>query len=636
VARGATRLREDPRVRATLAAAGFAAVTVVACLVAYPRMFTGFSFWDDEGDLLVGLQGFVRHGSLYGHTFSRYGPFYYEMWGGLFSLLGIPVDHDGGRTVTMVVWVLIGLEFGLVALRLTGSVLLGLAVQMLVFRAQIVLGNEPLHPGGLICLLLGAILAASSFAWGRASRGALALLGGAVAALILVKVNVGFFALAAVALACVTGYTALSRLRWLRAAVEVGFVATPVLLMHSELSAGWVQRYAVHVSIAALAVVVALRARPAGRRVTEELRWLLAGFGAAVALVTAAILAAGTTPAGLVDGVLLQPLHQLHAFTLPLELPRRVYAIDLLALGGAVAYRHASRRRERPPARWVATAALLEVAVGMAMALSAVTTTLSFGAGGLSGYPLSLLGLCWVALVSPPDDERAAVAFGRLLLAPLAVLQGLHAFPVAGSQPVWSSFLLVPAGAVCVANGVRRLNGVLAAGTVRRGVSLCAAVGAAALMWFVAGMTLRTPLHDMRSAYDSSVPLGLPGATAVRVGQVEAQVYRAVTAALRRDCGATLMLPGMSSFYVWARQEPPTGDNATAWPVLFDATRQRQVVAATRSIRGLCLLKNSALLHFWIPGAIPSGPLMRYLQHGFRPIGDFGAFQLLKRNGAGT
>ncbi len=630
---GTARLREDPRVRAALAVAGFAAVTVVTCLVAYPRMFTGFSFWDDEGDLLIGLQGFLRHGSLYGHTFSRYGPFYYEVWGGLFSLLGILVGHDGGRTVTMVVWVLIGLELGLVALRLTGSVLLGLAVQMLVFRALIVLGNEPMHPGGLICLLLGAVLAASSFAWGRASRGALALLGAAVAALLLIKFNIGLFALAAVALACVSGYAGLSRPRWLRTAIEIGFVAIPLSVMHGELSDGWVRQYAFHVSVAALAVVVALRARTPGRRVSEELRWLLAGFGAMTTLVTVAILAAGTDVGGLADGVLLEPLRQVHAFTGPLVLPSRIYAIDVLALGGVVAYRCASGRRERAP-RWsAATCSLLQMAVGVAMALSVVT---AFGAGGTGGYPLTMLGFCWVALIAPPGDDRRGVGFARLVLAPLAVLQGLHAFPVAGSQIMFSSFLLIPVGAMCVADGGRRLNGALGADLARRAFVACAAIGAVALMLFVVDTTLRAPLRDVSSAYDASVPLGLPGARAVRVGPPEAQVYRLVTRAIRQNCTATLMLPGMSSFYLWARQEPPTGDNATAWPLLFDATRQRQVVAATRSIRGLCLLENVQLLHFWIPGAIPSGLLMRYLQHGFRPIGDFGAFQLLKRNGAGT
>jgi len=638
VAGGAAHLWDDARVRAALAVTAFAAVTAVICLVAYLRMFTGFSFWDDEGDLLIGLRGFLRHGALYDYTFSRYGPFYYELWGGLFSLLGIPVDHDGGRAVTTAVWVLASLAFGLLTVRLTGSVLLGLAAQMLVCRALIVLGEEPMHPGGLICLLLAAILASSCFAWGPRSHYALALLGAAVAALVLVKVNVGLFALAAVTLACVGGYTALSRRRWLRTAVEAGFVAVPVALMHGELSAGWARQYAFHVSVAALAVVVALRARTAGRQVTAELRWLLAGFAALVVLVTTVIVATGTAPGSLFDSVLREPLHQANAFTLPLALPDWLYAIDVLALGGAGAYWYASRRRERPSTVLAATTSLLQIAVGVAMALSVGTEALSFGGGGgLDGHRLSMLAFCWVVLVPPPPgDGGRAVAFGRLVLAPLAVLQGLHAFPVAGSQVMWSGLLLIPAGAVCAADGGRRLHAALDGVLARRAYVACAAVGVTVLMSFIVDTALRTQVHDLRRTYDASVPLALPGAASVRVEPTEAAGYRLVAETIGRDCTATIMLPGMSSFYLWARQEPPTGDNATVWPLLLDAARQRRVVAATRSISGLCLLENERLLHFWIPGAVPPGPLVRYVHRGFRPVATFGSFRLLKRDGPAT
>jgi len=619
-------------IRAVSAVIAFVAVTAATCLVAYLRMFTEFSYWDDEGDLLIGLQWFVRHGSLYGHTFSRYGPFYYELWGGLFSTFGIPVDHDTGRAVTMVVWVLAGLEFGLVTLRLTGSVLLGLAVQMVTFKALFSLANEPMHPGGLICLLLGAVLVASSFAWGRVSRYALALLGAALAALVLIKINIGLFALAAVVLACVSSFTMLSRRRWVKTAVEAGFVATPVLVMYSELGAAWVRQYAFHIAAAALAVVVVLRGRPTIRGVDHELRWLLIGFGAMAGLVVAAILATGTSPGDFVDGILLEPLQLMHAFIGPLVLSHRIFAIDLLALGGAVAYRYTSRSRRAAPAWWRAIVALVELAIGIAMALSVVTPALSFGADQLNGAPLTMLGFCWVSLIPASRDEGRGVAFARRVLAPLAVLQGLHAFPVAGSQAIWSSLLLVPAGAMCVADGLWRLHGVLDAGVARRSFVACAAVAGTALMWFVVDTTLRAPLHVVTSAYHASVPLGLPGASAVRIAPQEARIYRRVARSIRRDCTATIMLPGMSSFYLWARQEPPTGDNATAWPTLLDAVRQRQVVAATRSIKGLCLLENNLILQFWIKGPIPSGPLVRYMHRGFRPLARFGEFRLLKRN----
>ncbi|HWO47944.1 MAG TPA: hypothetical protein VNM41_07770, partial [Solirubrobacterales bacterium] len=118
-------------------ALAFAAVTLVTALAATPRMFSGFAVYDDEGYMLIALRSFLEHGHLYDDVFSQYGPFYYEFWGGFFELFGIPVDHDGGRTATIFAWVGTSLLFGLSIWRMTRSILLGLATQMLVFGAII-------------------------------------------------------------------------------------------------------------------------------------------------------------------------------------------------------------------------------------------------------------------------------------------------------------------------------------------------------------------------------------------------------------------------------------------------------------------------------------------------------------------
>src|SRR5262249_33149308 len=91
----------DPRLRASLWLLVFALLTGATVLVAYPRMFTGIAAYDDEGYMLVALKSFVNHGHLYDEVFTQYGPFYYEAWGGLFSLFGIPIDLDSGRMATM-------------------------------------------------------------------------------------------------------------------------------------------------------------------------------------------------------------------------------------------------------------------------------------------------------------------------------------------------------------------------------------------------------------------------------------------------------------------------------------------------------------------------------------------------------
>ncbi len=629
---GATRLWELPRVRLAVAVVAFAAGTVVTCLIAHPRIFTGFASYDDEGYMLTALKGFVNHGHLYDRVFTQYGPFYYEAWGAVFSIFGIPVTHDGGRAVTLVAWVLSSLLVGFASWRITSSILLGLGTQILVFGALVTLVNEPMHPGGIICLLLATIVTISCFVRDRVSPYAMAVLGGAVAALVLVKINVGSFALASLLLACVVSYPVLGSRRWLRPAVEVGFVALPVVLMLGKFGESWVRQYAAHVALAALAAVVVLRARERERRPAEELGWLLGGFAALAVVVCLAIVAAGTSPGSLVDGVIRQPLRQAGAFTLPLELPKRFYSLDLIALGGAFAYSYVTRkRRGSPTGAWLATTSLLSIVVGLAMAQSVAGKSLPFDLTALLGNPLSMLAFCWVALIAPSPGAPPALAFARLLLPLLAVLQALHAYPVAGSQTLWSSFLLIPVGAICVAEGARGLHAALAAGAERRALVALAGIGAVALIWSVGNAALREPLQEARVAYDGSASLGLPGSERVHVGQPEAELYGEISAAIERDCPAFVMLPGMDSFYLWTEQEPPTGYNATGWPTLFDEEHQRRVIADTRSIAGLCLLENVPLVEYWTGGTAPSGPLVRYLHRGFRLIASFGDYRLLKR-----
>jgi len=633
----AARLWSLPRVRIAVAVVAFAGLTALTYLIAHPRMFTGFAPYDDEGYMLTALKAFVNHGDLYDRVFTQYGPFYYEAWGGLFAIFGIPVDHDSGRAVVMVVWILTSLTIGVAAMRMTGSLLLGLAAQMLVFGALAVFTNEPMHPGGIICLLLAAIVAISCLVGERESLYAIVALGGAVAALVLVKINVGFFALASLALACVVSYRVLADRRWLRPLVEAGFVLLPPALMLGKFDQSWARDYSIHVSIAALAAVIVLRARESERRPQEELGWLLGGFLAIGLTVCLAIAAAGTSPGGLVDGVIGQPLRQSDAFTIPMVFAERFVAVDLIALAGALAYWYASRRRRGPPAgAWLAAISLLGIAIGVAMAPSVAGKTFPFDDGSVLDYPLSMLGFCWVALIAPPPGARPPAAFARLLLPLLAVLQALHAYPVAGSQTLWSSFLLIPVGAICVANGVRGLYRVLDGRPERPALVAAGAVGAALLLWTIFDHSMREPLHEARGAYDASVSLDLPGAESIRVPEAEAELYGEIAATIRRRCPALVMLPGMDSFYLWSEQEPPTDYNATGWPTLFDAEHQRQVIADTRAIEGLCLLRNLPLAEGWSGGTIPPGPLVRYLHRGFVPLASFGDYRLLKREGVGT
>lgn len=626
-----------PRLKMAVSVVAFALVTVGTILIAHPRMFTGFAAYDDEGYMLTALKGFVNQGHLYDRVFSQYGPFYYEFWGGIFSVFGITVTHDHGRTAAMITWIFASLALGLATARMTKSLLLGLATQMLVFSALWVAIVEPMHPGGLISVLLATIVCIACFVRGRPSPYAMALLGAAVAALLLVKINLGAFAVASVALACVANYEALSSRRWVRIPVEALFVAIPFLLIGSHLDEGWARHYAIQVGAAALAVVIGLRARDSEKRATEELGWLAGGFVVFAVVVCVTILGSGTSVTGLIEGVIRQPLRQAGAFTVPWQLSDRLYGIDVLGVGTAAAYWYATRkRREAPGAAWQAIVSLFSLGIGVFMALSVIGKMLPFDSGQLPGYVLSFLPLVWLALIAPPRSLASPdLSFARLLLPLLAVLQALHGYPVAGSQTMWSSFLLIPVGALIAGNGFRGLADLVTVDADRIALAGLAAVSVVVFGWFIVNATLREPLHEARGNYNAATPLGLPGAEDIRLSNPEeVEILRAVTAAIDENCSALIMLPGMDSFYLWTEQEPPSGFTATGWPTLFDDAHQARVIEETRSISNLCLLKNIPLALNWGNGKIPRGPLIEYMHEGFVPVTKIQNYLLMRREQA--
>ena len=621
----------------------FAALTALTYPIARYRMFMGFAHYDDEGYMLMSLKSFLHHGWHYDGV-DGYGPFYYEFWGAVYTLFGIPVDHDGSRAATMVVWLLTSLLIGLCTWRVTGSIILGLATQLSAFEALFSLVAEPMHPGGIIVLLLAAILACSCFVRDRPSPFPVALLGGAVMALILVKINIGVFALAAVALVCVLSYPALAGRRWLRPLVEAGFVALPLPLMSAKLGEAWVRHYALHVCAAALAVVIALRARPVARRDSRELWWLGGGFLAVGLTVPLVLIAAGTSPSAIIDGVILLPLRFPGILTAPFDQGRSgnvVSFLDLLAVAEALGYWQVARHRAAGPSRthtWLIAA--LSILIGLFMAFAVIISITRFTEATTLLVPFyfrwGLLAFAWVALIEPPGaDQRTR--FVRLLLPPLAVLQALHAYPMAAaSHAFWSTLLLIPVGALCIANGVRWITWSRSGDSARRVPLKLGAVAASVVLIVLVAMHLKVESDYVRAAYDRAVPLGLSGAQKVRVSPEDAANFRGVVAEIDTNCQSFVMLPGMNSFYLWTRQEPPPGYDSTGWATALDEASQQRAVEAIRSLDGLCLLENAALARAYAAEGSKPGPRERYLHHGFAPIATFGDYQLLKRDAAAS
>ena len=125
--------------------------------VGYTRIFSSFGLLDDEGYMLSLLRETSRGGALYSEIYSQYGPLYHWVWNGLFSLLGLDYTHDNGRLVTLSCWILSTIIMAIAAWRQSRSVLQAAATQVMSFFVLTFLANEPMHPIGLLSVLLSTL-----------------------------------------------------------------------------------------------------------------------------------------------------------------------------------------------------------------------------------------------------------------------------------------------------------------------------------------------------------------------------------------------------------------------------------------------------------------------------------------------
>jgi hypothetical protein len=231
----------------------------------------------------------------------------------------------------------------------------------------------------------------------------------------------------------------------------------------------------------------------------------------------------------------------------------------------------------------------------------------------------------------PLHPSQAGRGAAESLLAPHAVMQTLHAFPVAGSQIGWGSVLLPCLGAVCIAHGARALVGAQPRRPNATVVRVAAQAASFALIALLGYTVLYAPFEGARARYDAATSLALPGAERVRVSPDVAATYQSIARDMAANCPTTVMMPGMNSFYLWAKQEPPTGWNAGIWMALFDDALQERVVQVIRKIDSLCLLRNDKVTELWTGERTYDAPLVRYLSAGFAPLTARGSYELLKR-----
>jgi len=611
---------EAPRLRARTSTVPYglcaSLAAAVTALCGYFALFGTFQFYDDEGYFLVSLASYRAGHALYDEVFTQYGPLYYQVHSFVFSLLGLPFTHAAARITVLVTWTCTSLLCGLAAFRLTRDALLGIAAQVLTFAVLAVLVDEPLHPGGLACL----ILAASAVLVTRSGQSSwtFPLLGVLAGSLLAIKVNVGAFAvlsLATVLLAsvprtrvfrfCLTGFCAL-------------LPVVSLVLMRDLLSESAVAHYALLVTLSFVPLSMeVLRSQPSTVLPVADLVRGLAAVAVVPVASFALALASGTTVRGFLDGVILAPMRLPTVFCVLMDVPSLpfLWAAASLALYVYCLLAHRGGPEAERGSELILAGARLTVSV---------VAVASF-AGLLPLKPMYFaLPFLWVFLRPGGPDE-----IPRLFLVFTAGLQSLHAFPVAGSQVAFATFLMVPLAALGFRDGIATFL------ESRRGLQLAgvrrAATAAFCALALLAGLYRDFPVR-LRAYRETGRELGLAGTSGMRLPEWEATLYRWLVTNLKVHSDGFVTLPGLNSLYLWTEISPPTLLNATVWMSLLDVGAQNRVVAALESRRNACAVVQALTAPLWRPRVDPdSMPLVRYIFENFQPAGSAMGYDFLVR-----
>jgi hypothetical protein len=632
-----TPLRQDPAIRAI---GLYTLVAIGAVVVAYTAIFAGFASYDDEGTVLVTLNAFAHGQPLYTDIFSPYGPFFFEFFGGLSALIGRDFTTDASRSIVIVIWIASSFLLGLACQRLTGRLSLGVAGMIVAFGVLNALFPEPMHPHGLLVLLLSGFTLLAVRGPGKRTALAGGAAGALLAAALLTKINFGAYAIAAVVLAAAMTVEPLNRRIWLRWLLIVAYLAVPAVIMSSDLREGWVRSFIVLELCGGAAIVAA--AWPAQPQLGEEQRalssWVVAAaigcLGTALVILLA-IVALGTTPAELYDGLIGEALNVRNVTGGAFETPSQAISWAVAAFAAALVTTRLRAWSSGEPSLWPG---LLRGAAGLAIWFTIVKQA-PFGLNPSTNQDVLPMLLAWVAAVPPAaPPEPPFKRFLRVLLPAAAVAGVLGAYPVPGAQVGIAALMFVPVGALCIADALASLS---AWSAVRGEVALArfgtaAAVGCAALAAMLALGQIVLPGISNAIVYEENKPVPFVGASHMRLKPEEVAEYEGVVDFIERNrCTTFIGYPNVDSIYLWTGIEPPKPYAPGAWVTALDEEGQNRILAQVRASPRPCVLHNEAVAAAWLgTRPPPDTPLVHYIFDDFEAVGRSGNFELrLPREG---
>ena len=579
--------------------AAFAALAAALGLAGALLLFTTFRTYDDEGYVLFSLANFSRDGGLYTHVYSQYGPFFFLAADAAHRLLGFDFTNTAGRVITLVHWLGAAMLCGHLVWRHSRSAAWSLFALAATFGHLWQMTSEPMHPGGFIVFVVALAAWCGTHFISRAQPRALAVTCGLLgAALVLTKINVGalFIAGAGAWLLLHTSGPRLARPAALLAAVALALL--PWALMRSLLPEGWVVAFALIVSLAALGVVLAARSSREDFFPATAWVWCIGTGLTILAVVVLAAAGRGTSPAELLEGVLLAPLRH-----------PGVYSFGVRWRPGAAAFAVASLALCFVAVRGRAHPRFAPVLAGLRLVCAAIAATAWLGWLPLNPLALMMsygLSCTWLFVLPLASDESAhRAARLRAWLALLAVTQALHAYPVGGSQIGWGTFLFAPLLALGAADAVAVLR-----------VKFARWIAPIAIA--VAGGIAFALLRVGATQWRDSEPLGLPGAASLRLEPALSTELRVLTVNATAHCDLLFSLPGMFSFNLWTGLPSPTSANVTHWFNLLSPAQQSAVIAQLAAHPRAGIIVERDVLGLITGAGIPvRGPLRDYLYAHF-------------------
>jgi hypothetical protein len=599
-------------------------VFVTAGVFAYATLFSRFSYWDDEGYFLIALRAYQTGQGLYEQIETIYGPFYFQAVAGLFSLLHVPLDNVSARWFVFCLWMVSGLAVYRFVRLVTASVFAGVLAYVLSFPILRVLANEPLHPCGLIALLLSVLVLLSRSLDAPGRRTGIFIAGGFLtAALALSKINVGVFAFIACAAYFLRTAPKNQIGRILRAGSAVLLPFIPFFLMATRLGNDAFFGFALYVSLALL---------PFGYlpwlESEKHSSWCVYSYLLGGLVLTTAVLAlcffTGTGMDSLWHSLVTKSLHFPGKFAIPLTLGTRkalaVFAAIPLCLG-ALMY--------LIPRFGAISRTLLKLIGGLAILGLCL---LSF-----RNPPMLALPLVWLVALPGHSSNRSLKA--RTFLALLVVLQSLQVYPVAGSQIGSFAYLFPVVGVIVIwdAFGELPLRWRKALDRMRwklAGTMTFLLVCLTAL--FVVNPILQETrpgvnptLSYLRTSFKQGVPLALPGAESIRLPEDYAVVLQWVAYNLAQNADTFVGLPGVHSFYGWSHLPPPVPFYPHTWIAFSSDATQEKILQALLASKRPCIVRQRKLIALWMRSRTPEGPLVRASEQMFRMAGKAGGYELL-------